>query len=63
MHKISMAAVAASLFAIGFGLWAASTSNARVTPEVGQGIESFHLMMNARDVPMAEFADHTFVFH
>ena len=55
--------VAASLFAIGFGLWAASTSNARVTPATGQGIEPFQLMMNAKDLPAVEFADHTFVFH
>jgi len=55
--------VAASLFAIGFGLWAASTSNARVTPATGQGIDPLQLMMNAKDVPAVGFADHTFVFH
>ena len=63
MHKISMAAVAAGLFAIGFGLWAASTTNAHVPPKSGQGIDPFHLMMNAKDAPTAEFTDHTFMFH
>ena len=62
MHKISMVAVAAALFAIGFGVWAASTTSARVTSPIGQGIEPFPVMMNAKDVPAAEFADHTFVF-
>ncbi len=63
MHKISVAAVAAALFAIGFGVWAASTTSTPVTSPIGQGIEPFHLMMNAKEVPTAEFADHTFMFY
>jgi hypothetical protein len=35
-----------------------------MTPHrTGSGIEPFQLMMNARELPIVEFADHTFVFH
>jgi hypothetical protein len=54
-------AVAAALIAIGFGVWAAAPTKARV-PSTGQGIEPFQLMMNAKDLPSEEFADYTFVF-
>jgi hypothetical protein len=50
------------LIAIGFGIWAASPANAPVSTPIGQGIEPFQLMMNAKDLPTAEFADFTFVF-
>jgi hypothetical protein len=36
MHKISLLAVAA-VIATGFGVWAASNTNARVAPTMGQG--------------------------
>jgi hypothetical protein len=62
MHKISLLAVAA-VIATGFGVWAASNTSARVAPTMGQGIEPFQIMMNAKEVPTAEFADYTFVFH
>jgi hypothetical protein len=62
MHKISLLAVAA-VIATGFGVWAASNTSARVAPPMGQGIEPFQIMMNAKEVPTAEFADYTFVFH
>ncbi len=62
MRKISLFAVAAALTAIGFGVWAATTTNARVAPSIGQGIEPFQLMTTAKELPMVEFADYTFVF-
>ena len=54
-------AVAATLMATVFGVWAASP--ARVSPSTGQGIEPFKLMMNAKDLSRAELVDYTFVFH
>jgi hypothetical protein len=63
MRKISLFAIAAGVVATGYGVWAASTTNARVAPSMGQGIAPFHLMMNAKELPSAEFADYTFVFH
>jgi hypothetical protein len=36
MRNIKLFAVAAAMTATGFGVWAASTSNARVAPSVGQ---------------------------
>ena len=62
MRKISLCAIAAAMVAIGFGVWTAST-NARVTPSLGQGIDPLQVMMNTKGLPVAEFADYTFVFH
>ena len=62
MRKISLIAVAAAVIATGFGVWAASTTNARIASSSGQGIESFQLMMNAKELPTVEFGDYTFVF-
>ena len=62
MGKIKLFAVAAALAAAGFGLWTASTTNARVAPSMSQGVEPFQLMMNAKDLPTVEFVDYTFVF-
>ena len=62
MRKISLFAFSPALIAIGFGVWAASPANAPVSTPIGQGIEPFQLMMNAKDLPTAEFADFTFVF-
>jgi hypothetical protein len=61
MRKISLIAVAATMVARGFGVWAAAPINARV-PSTGQGIEPLQLMMNAKGLPTEEFADYTFVF-
>jgi hypothetical protein len=65
MRKGSLFAVAATLIATGFGVWAASTTtDARVagTP-TGQAVEPFQLMMNAKQLPAVEFVDYTFVFN
>jgi hypothetical protein len=61
MRKISLFAVAAAVIATGFGVWAAAPTNARA-PSTDQGIEPFQLMMNAKSLPAAEFADYTFVY-
>ena len=53
-------AVAATLMATVFGVWAASPASA---PSTGQRIEPFKLMMNAKDLSRAELVDYTFVFH
>jgi hypothetical protein len=63
MGKIKLFAVAATLAATGFGLWTASNTNARVAPSIGQGIDTFQLMRNAKGLATAEFYDHGFVFH
>jgi hypothetical protein len=62
MRKISLFVVAAALTATGFGVWAASNTNARVAPSIVQGIEPFQLMVNAKEMPTVEFTDYTFVF-
>ena len=61
MRKISLVAVAAAVIATGFGVWAASPTNAGA-PSMGQGIEPFQLMLNANNLPSIEFTDYTFVF-
>jgi hypothetical protein len=63
MRKTTLFAVAAALTATGFGVWATSTTNARVSPSIGQEIEPLKLMMNAKELPIVEFVDYTFVFH
>ena len=62
MRKTTLfAAVATTMIATGFGVWAASP--ARVSPSVGQEIEPFRLMVNAKELPTVDFVDYTFVFH
>ena len=62
MCKTTLFAVVAAVIVTGFGVWAASPTNARI-PLMGQGIEPHHLMMNAKGLAVAELADYTFVFH
>ena len=61
MHKIRLFAVAAAMTATAFGVWAASSTNARA-PSTVQGIEPLQIMVNAKELPTVEFADYTFVF-
>ena len=63
MRKISLFAVVAALIATGFGVWATSTTNARVAPSIDQGIDTFQLMINTKELPTVEVDDYTFVFH
>jgi hypothetical protein len=62
MCKPSLFGVAAAVIATGLGIWAASTTDARVALPMGHGIEPLQLMMNAKELPSPEFADYTFVF-
>ena len=62
MRKTIVFSVAAALFAIGFGVWAASPAKAPVSPSIVQGIEPLQMMVNAKELPTVEFADYTFVF-
>jgi hypothetical protein len=59
MEKVELGRLAS---APGFGVWAASTTNARVVPSIVRGIEPFQVMMTAKELPTVEFADYTFVF-
>ena len=66
MLKTSLFAVAATLIVGGVGVWAASTpTTARVAapPSIGQAVEPFKLMLNAKEMPSVEFVDYTFVFN
>ncbi len=63
MRTIRLFAIAAAMVATGVGVWAASTTNARVAPSMVQGIEPLQLMMNTKGLATVEFADYTFVFN
>ena len=62
MRKISLFAFSPALIAIGFGVWAASPSNAPASPSIVQAIEPLQIMMNAKDLPTVEYTDYSFVF-
>ena len=51
MRNASLFAFTPALIAIGFGVWAAPPANAPVSPSIGQGIEPFKLMVNAKELP------------
>jgi len=63
MRKTRLFAIAATLIATGFGLWAASITNARVAPSTDHGIEPFRLKTHTKELPHVEFADYSLVFH
>ena len=63
MRKTTLFAFTPALIAIGFGVWAATPANAPASPSIGQGIEPFQLMVNAKDLSRAELVDYSFVFH
>jgi hypothetical protein len=62
MRKTTLFAFTPALIAIGFGVWAVTPANAPASPSIGQGIEPFQMMVNAKELPTVEFADYTFVF-
>jgi hypothetical protein len=62
MRKITLFAVAAAVIATGFGVWAASPTNARVA-STGQGIKPLELMINAKGLPVPHYDDFSLVFH
>jgi hypothetical protein len=63
MRRIGLFAIAAAMIATSIGVWAASATNARVTPSTSQSVEPFQVMVNAKGLAVAELADFTFVFH
>ena len=63
MRKICPFAVAAALILAGVTGWVGSATYARVQAPVGAVVDPSLLMMNAKDLPTAEFVDYTFVFH
>ena len=62
MRNTALFAFSPALIAIGFGVWAASPTNAPVSPSIVQGVEPLQMMVNAKELPTVEFADYTFVF-
>jgi len=62
MRKMCLFAVAAAAILAGGGAWVASTTYARVHVPVGAMVDPSQIMMTAKDLPAAEFVDHTFVF-
>jgi hypothetical protein len=62
MRNTTLFAFTPALIAIGFGVWAATPANAPASPSIGQGIEPFQIMVNAKELPTVEFADYTLVF-
>ena len=63
MRKVCPFAVAAALISAGVAGWVGSATYARVPAPAEAAVDPLQLMMNAKDLPTAEFVDHTFVFH
>lgn len=63
MRKICPFAVAATLILAGVAGWVGSATYARVHAPLGGGIDPLQLMTHAKDLPAAEFVDHSFVFN
>ncbi len=63
MRKIGLLAIAALMLA-GVGGWVASTTHAQVeAPIAAGGIDTSQISINARDLPIEEFVDYSFVFN
>ena len=62
MRNATLFAFTPALIAIGFGVWAASPAKAPVSPSLGPGIEPLQMMVNAKELPVVELVDYTFVF-
>jgi hypothetical protein len=62
MRKISLVA-AVSLMLAGFGVWATSNTQARIDVPAGAQINTFQIMMRARDLPVAHYDDYSVVFN
>ena len=54
MRTTSAFAVAAAVVATGLGVWAASTTDARIARSMDKGSEPFYLIMNAKELPTAD---------
>ena len=62
MRKISTVAAIASMLA-GVGIWATSTTRARIDVPAGAQIDPLQKMMSARDLPVAHYDDYSVEFH
>ena len=62
MHKISFV-VATALMLAGIGVWAASTTEARIDVPAGAQVSPSQLTMGARNLPVAHYDDYSVVFN
>ena len=64
MRKISLYVIATFLILTGVGGWIAPTIQARVeAPTLVETINPLQIEMKARDLPIQQFTDYTFVFN
>ena len=61
MRKIKLVAAIASMLA-GVGIWATSTTRARIDVPVGAQIDPLQIMTNKRDLPVERYVDYTVIF-
>ena len=62
MGKISLVA-AITLMLAGVGVWATSTTQARLDTPAGAQINPSQIMMGARHLPVAHYNDYSVEFH
>ena len=62
MHKISFV-VAIALMLAGVGVWATSTTQARIDVPAGAQVNPSQLTMGAGNLPVEHFDDYTLVFN
>lgn len=62
MRKVYLSAVAGALILGGIGAGVAAASYARVHAPVGAVIDPSQMIMNAKDLPAADFVDLTLIF-
>jgi hypothetical protein len=62
MRKISLVA-AIALTVAGIGVWATSTTRARIDVPAGSQIDPLQITMGARDLPVAHYDDYSLVFN
>jgi hypothetical protein len=62
MRKISLVAAIALMIA-GVGVWATSTTQARLNVPAGAQINPLQITMGARHLPVAHYDDYSLEFH
>jgi hypothetical protein len=62
MRKISLAAAIALMLA-GVGVWAISTTQARIDVPAGAQISPMQITMGTRQLPVAHYDDYSVVFN
>jgi hypothetical protein len=62
MRRISLFAAVAALMLAGIGVWAASTTQARVDIPVQARLDPLQLMVNGPDLPTEHYVDYSLVF-